>query len=41
MIVPTFGIVSMVLAAYSKKNVFGAVSMVYAMGSIGFLGFIV
>jgi len=41
MIVPTFGIVSMVLSAYSRKNVFGAVSMVYAMGSIGFLGFIV
>lgn len=41
MIVPTFGIVSMVLAAYSRKNVFGSVSMVYAMGSIGFLGFIV
>jgi len=41
MIVPAFGIVSMALSAYSSKNVFGSVSMIYAMGSIGMLGFIV
>lgn len=41
MIVPAFGIVSHVLSTYSKKPVFGAQSMIYAMGSIGLLGFLV
>lgn len=41
MIVPAFGIISIVLSAYSSKNVFGSVSMIYAMASIGTLGFIV
>ena len=40
-IVPAFGIISIVLSAYSSKNVFGSVSMIYAMASIGTLGFIV
>lgn len=39
--VPAFGIISIVLSSYSSKNVFGSVSMIYAIGSIGALGFIV
>lgn len=41
MIVPAFGIISHILSTYSKKPVFGAQSMIYAMGSIGLLGFLV
>ena len=41
MILPAFGIVSHVIATFSRKPVFGYLGMVYAMLAIGFLGFIV
>jgi len=40
-IIPGFGIVSQVISTYSFKYVFGFIGMVYAMLSIGILGFIV
>lgn len=41
LIIPAFGIISHVIAAYAQKPIFGQIGMVYAMASIGLLGFIV
>lgn len=41
LIIPAFGIVSQVIPKFAQKPIFGYVGMVYAMLSIGGLGFIV
>src|SRR5271163_4061612 len=41
MILPAFGIISQVIPTFSNKPIFGYLGMVYAMVSIGILGFIV
>jgi cytochrome c oxidase subunit 1 len=41
MILPAFGIVSQIVATFSKKPIFGYLGMAYAMVAIGFVGFIV
>ncbi|MBA4323822.1 MAG: cytochrome c oxidase subunit I [Rhodobacter sp.] len=40
-ILPAFGIISQVIATFSRKPIFGYLPMVYAMVSIGVLGFVV
>ena len=41
MILPAFGIVSHIVATFSRKPVFGYLGMAYAMCAIGFVGFLV
>lgn len=41
LVIPAFGVVSQVVSAMSEKQIFGYFGMVYAMLSIGVLGFIV
>src|SRR5665213_886819 len=41
MILPAFGIVSQIIATFSKKPVFGYLGMAYAMVAIGVVGFVV
>ena len=41
LILPAFGIISHVISTFSRKQVFGYLGMVYAIVSIGILGFLV
>nr|YP_010470461.1 cytochrome c oxidase subunit 1 [Inonotus hispidus]UVF37949.1 cytochrome c oxidase subunit 1 [Inonotus hispidus] len=41
LIIPAFGVVSHVISTFTGKPIFGYIGMVYAMFSIGILGFIV
>ena len=40
-VIPGFGIISQVIATFSGKPVFGYLGIIYAIASIGILGFIV
>jgi cytochrome c oxidase subunit 1 len=41
LIIPGFGIISTTISASANKSVFGYLGMLYAMMSIGVLGFVV
>jgi len=41
LILPGFGIISHVIESYSNRPIFGRTGMIYAMGAIGLLGFLV
>jgi cytochrome c oxidase subunit 1 len=41
LIIPAFGVVSHVISHFSKKSIFGYYGMVYAMVTIGIVGFVV
>src|ERR687898_2843160 len=41
MILPGFGMISQIVATFSRKPIFGYLAMAYAMVAIGFIGFVV